>query len=152
MHTAKCAPAGKGARASQLQPTQARRSGKRSGPNSPPKRGKLKYISDAQADMLSAEASSAICVQRFDDSHTSCNSHYVSHFAAFFIVAIAKISIATSYIQVTYFHKSHTSRFAASRITCLNFHVLRYHTHLIIVLHTHVNTLPSRKRRHTTHT
>ena len=43
--------------------------------------------------MLSAEASSAICVQRFDDSHTSCNSHYVSHFAAFFIVARAKISV-----------------------------------------------------------
>ena len=42
--------------------------------------------------MLLAEASSAICVQRFDDSHTSCNSHYVSHFAAFFIVAHAKIS------------------------------------------------------------
>jgi hypothetical protein len=27
----------------------------------------------------------AICVQRFDDSRL-CNSHYVSHFAAFFIV------------------------------------------------------------------
>ena len=50
-------------------------------------------ISDAHKDMLSAEASSAICVQRFDDSHTSCNSHYVSHFAAFFIVARAKISV-----------------------------------------------------------
>ena len=54
-------------------------------------------ISDAHKDMLSAEASSAICVQRFDDSHTSCNSHYVSHFAAFFIVARAKISVVESY-------------------------------------------------------
>ena len=59
----------------------------------PPKRWKSIGISDAQADMLLAEASSAICVQRFDDSHTSCNSHYVSHFAAFFIVARAKISV-----------------------------------------------------------
>ena len=63
----------------------------------PPKRWKSIGISDAQADMLLAEASSAICVQRFDDSHTSCNSHYVSHFAAFFIVARAKISVVESY-------------------------------------------------------
>ena len=47
---------------------------------------------DAQADMLSAEASSAMCVQKFDDSRTVCRSHYVSHLAAFFIVARAKIS------------------------------------------------------------
>ena len=53
----------------------------------------LRVSADAQADMPSAKASGAICVQRFDDSLTSCNSHYVSHFAAFFIVARAKISI-----------------------------------------------------------
>ena len=38
-----------------------------------------------------------MCVQRFDVSQF-CNSHYVSHFAAFFIVARAKISIAESCI------------------------------------------------------
>ena len=52
---------------------------------------------DAQADMLSAEASSAMCVQKFDDSRTVCRSHYVSHLAAFFIVARAKISVVESY-------------------------------------------------------
>ena len=36
-----------------------------------------------------------MCVQRFDVSQF-CNSHYVSHFAAFFIVARAKISIDKS--------------------------------------------------------
>lgn len=41
----------------------------------------------------------AICVQRFDDSLEFCNSHYVSHFAAFFIDARAKRSVAESYIK-----------------------------------------------------
>jgi len=44
----------------------------------------------------------AMCVQRFDDSQF-CNSHYVSHFAAFFIVVRAKISIAESYNFITKF-------------------------------------------------
>ena len=57
----------------------------------------LRVSADAQADMPSAGASGAICVQRFDDSLTSCNSHYVSHFAAFFIVARAKISVVESF-------------------------------------------------------
>ena len=35
----------------------------------------------------------AMCVQRLDDSEF-CNSHYVSHFAAFFIVTGAKTSLA----------------------------------------------------------
>jgi hypothetical protein len=35
----------------------------------------------------------AMCVQRFDDSLEICNSHYVSHFAAFFIDAGAKRSV-----------------------------------------------------------
>ena len=56
----------------------------------------LRVSADAQADMPSAGASGAICVQRFDDSLTSCNSHYVSHFAAVFIVARAKTSLAES--------------------------------------------------------
>ena len=37
----------------------------------------------------------AMCVQNFDESRI-CNSHYVSHFAAFFIDARAKRSIAES--------------------------------------------------------
>ena len=62
----------------------------------------LRVSADAQADMPSAGASGAICVQRFDDSLTSCNSHYVSHFAAFFIVARAKISIGRSCVCLRY--------------------------------------------------
>ena len=53
--------------------------------------------------MPSAGASGAICVQRFDDSLTSCNSHYVSHFAAFFIVARAKISVVESFGYLFFF-------------------------------------------------
>jgi hypothetical protein len=33
--------------------------------------------------------------------HKFCNSHYVSHFAAFFIVVRAKISVAESYNFIT---------------------------------------------------
>ena len=61
------------------------------------KRWEMRVSVDAQADMLSAEASSAMCVQKFDDSRTVCRSHYVSHLAAFFIVARAKISVVESY-------------------------------------------------------
>ena len=63
----------------------------------------LRVSADAQADMPSAGASGAICVQRFDDSLTSCNSHYVSHFAAFFIVARAKISVVESFGYLFFF-------------------------------------------------
>src|SRR5260221_13057739 len=38
----------------------------------------------------------AMCVQRFDDSLEFCNSHYLSHFAAFFIDARAKRSVVES--------------------------------------------------------
>ena len=38
----------------------------------------------------------ARCVQRFDDSLKICNSHYLSHFAAFFIDARAKRSVVES--------------------------------------------------------
>ena len=63
----------------------------------------MRVSADAQADMPSAGASGAICVQRFDDSLTSCNSHYVSHFAAFFIVARAKISVVESFGYLFFF-------------------------------------------------
>ena len=71
----------------------------------------LRVSADAQADMPSAGASGAICVQRFDDSLTSCNSHYVSHFAAFFIVARAKISVVEgcNLLRVQSVRKGHHS-------------------------------------------
>ena len=40
----------------------------------------------------------AMCVQRFDDSLEFCNSHYLSHFAAFFIDARAKRSVVESFV------------------------------------------------------
>ena len=59
--------------------------------------------------MLLGIPRSARCVQRFDDSLKICNSHYLSHFAAFFIDARAKRSVAEScidfigtYILLTY--------------------------------------------------
>ena len=74
---------------------------------------------DAQADMLSAEASSAMCVQKFDDSRTVCRSHYVSHLAAFFIVARAKISVVESYQCGSASAKSVSSRAAYSASVCV---------------------------------
>ena len=74
---------------------------------------------DAQADMLSAEASSAMCVQKFDDSRTVCRSHYVSHLAAFFIVARAKISVVESYQFGSASAKSVSSRAAYSASVCV---------------------------------
>ena len=47
--------------------------------------------------MLLGIPRSARCVQRFDDSLKICNSHYISQFAAFFIDARAKRSVAESY-------------------------------------------------------
>ena len=46
--------------------------------------------------MLLGIPRSARCVQRFDDSLKICNSHYLSHFAAFFIDARAKRSVVES--------------------------------------------------------
>ena len=47
--------------------------------------------------MLLGIPRSARCVQRFDDSLKICNSHYLSHFAAFFIDARTKRSVAESF-------------------------------------------------------
>ena len=55
-------------------------------------------LNDTQTGMLLGIPRSARCVQRFDDSLKICNSHYLSHFAAFFIDARAKRSIAESCI------------------------------------------------------
>jgi hypothetical protein len=51
---------------------------------------------DAQTGMLLGMPRSARCVQRFDDSRKICNSHYLSRFAASFIDARAKRSVAES--------------------------------------------------------
>jgi hypothetical protein len=50
----------------------------------------------------------AICVQRFDDSQKLCNSHYLSHFAAFFIDARTKRSVVESFIYILYLHSDVT--------------------------------------------
>ena len=47
--------------------------------------------------MLLGIPRSARCVQRFDDSLKICNSHYLSHFAAFFIDARTKRSVVESF-------------------------------------------------------
>ena len=39
--------------------------------STPPREGGMRVHTDAEADMVSAEASTAICVQRFDDSRNS---------------------------------------------------------------------------------
>ena len=41
-----------------------------------------------------------MCVQRFDDSLEFCNSHYLSHFAAFFIDARTKRSVVESFALI----------------------------------------------------
>ena len=55
-----------------------------------------KVLYDARTGMPAGMPAGAMCVQRFDDSLEFCNSHYVSHFAAFFIDARAKRSVAES--------------------------------------------------------
>ena len=50
---------------------------------------------------------SARCVQRFDDSRKFCNSHYISRFAAFFIDAGAKRSVAESFVLFSMIYIRH---------------------------------------------
>jgi hypothetical protein len=50
-------------------------------------------VIDARTGMPARVLAGAMCVQKFDDSLKICNSHYVSHFAAFFIDAGAKRSV-----------------------------------------------------------
>jgi hypothetical protein len=63
-------------------------------------KGMVEKFNDTQTGMLLGIPRSARCVQRFDDSLEICNSHYLSQFAAFFIDARAKRSIAESCIVV----------------------------------------------------
>ncbi len=63
------------------------------------KRERKREYTDTQTSILGGIPPSAMCVQSFDESRI-CNSHYVSHFAAFFIDARAKRSIAESCLSL----------------------------------------------------
>ena len=71
-------------------------------PKSKPCESTVENRNDTQTGMLSGVPESARCVQRFDDSLEICNSHYISRFAAFFIDARAKRSVAESCNSVVY--------------------------------------------------
>lgn len=58
--------------------------------------GRDEVETDAEADMLFPERSSSNMRSKIRWFTEFCNSHYVSHFAAFFIVARAKISVVES--------------------------------------------------------
>ena len=64
-------------------------------PNTKP--GGLRGDNDARTGMPFGIPKGAMCVQRFDDSLEFCNSHYLSHFAAFFIDARTKRSVVESF-------------------------------------------------------
>lgn len=59
--------------------------------------GGLRGENDARTGMPFGIPKGAMCVQRFDDSREFCNSHYLSHFAAFFIDARTKRSVVESF-------------------------------------------------------
>ena len=65
-------------------------------------------VTDTQTGIPSGIPLGAKCVQRFDESRF-CNSHYVSHFAAFFIDARAKRSIAESVLDFVFKAFPHAS-------------------------------------------
>ena len=58
----------------------------------------LREDNDARTGMPIGIPMGAMCVQRFDDSRKFCNSHYLSHFAAFFIDARTKRSVVESFV------------------------------------------------------
>ena len=57
----------------------------------------LEGCNDARTGMPLGIPRGAMCVQRLDDSLKFCNSHYLSHFAAFFIDAGTKRSVVESF-------------------------------------------------------
>src|SRR3954464_3071988 len=61
---------------------------------------KLEGTNDARTGMPFGIPKGAMCVQRFDDSLEFCNSHYLSHFAAFFIDARTKRSVVESFVFI----------------------------------------------------
>ena len=60
----------------------------------------LRVDNDARIGMPPGMPEGAMCVQRFDDSLKFCNSHYLSHFAAFFIDARTKRSVVESFVLI----------------------------------------------------
>jgi hypothetical protein len=64
------------------------------------KHGGLRGDNDARTGMPFGIPKGAMCVQRFDDSLEFCNSHYLSHFAAFFIDARTKRSVVESFALI----------------------------------------------------
>ena len=62
-----------------------------------PQRGREIEVDDAERGILGAEAHECNMRSKFRWFAEFCNSHYVSHFAAFFIVARAKISTVKSF-------------------------------------------------------
>lgn len=54
---------------------------------------------DTETSMPTGDPAGARCVQKSDDSRF-CNSHCLSHFAAFFIVMGTKISIVENLVDV----------------------------------------------------
>ena len=69
---------------------------------------KVDVVKDTQTGIPFGMPKGARCVQRLDDSLTICNSHYLSHFAAFFIDARAKRSVVESCIP-SYFYPCSSS-------------------------------------------
>jgi hypothetical protein len=61
---------------------------------------RLRVDNDARTGMPFGIPKGAMCVQRFDDSLKFCNSHYLSHFAAFFIDARTKRSVVESFALI----------------------------------------------------
>jgi hypothetical protein len=66
----------------------------------------LREDNDARTGMPFGMPKGAMCVQRFDDSRKFCNSHYLSHFAAFFIDARTKRSVVESFVFDWYIKRS----------------------------------------------
>jgi hypothetical protein len=59
----------------------------------------VRRLQDTETSMPIGEPTDANCVQKSDDSRF-CNSHCLSHFAAFFIVMGTKISIVENLVLV----------------------------------------------------
>ena len=68
----------------------------------------LREDNDARTGMPTGIPVGAMCVQRFDDSRKFCNSHYLSHFAAFFIDARTKRSVVESFSFVLILNQVHS--------------------------------------------
>jgi hypothetical protein len=60
-----------------------------------------------------SEYQRAQCAFKDSMTHGFCNSHYLSHFAAFFIDARTKRSVVESFVLI-FNHKTQTTRFDKS--------------------------------------